>query len=75
MSISALTVLRYRIQDVESELPEKLPPLKEKTVSLKFHPLAAKTYNVLQAGFAVNAVDSERKDQVSFWSMRSPSFH
>jgi hypothetical protein len=33
-------------------------------VSLKFHPLAAKTYDVLQAGIAVNAVDSQRRDQV-----------
>ncbi|KAF8582292.1 hypothetical protein K439DRAFT_1618365 [Ramaria rubella] len=56
-------MFRHQIQDIERELPEKLPPLKEKTVALKFQPLAAKTYNVLQAGIAVNAVDSERKDQ------------
>ena len=54
-----------RIRDVEQELPEKLPELKEKTVVLKFQPLAAKSYNLLQSLIAVNAADTERTGLVS----------
>ncbi|KIJ44302.1 hypothetical protein M422DRAFT_30450 [Sphaerobolus stellatus SS14] len=61
--VMSTVMFRHRIKDLEEELPDKLPPLKEKVVKLKFHPLAAKTYNILQAGIAINAVDSERTDQ------------
>ncbi|KAF8517568.1 SNF2 family N-terminal domain-containing protein [Hysterangium stoloniferum] len=61
--VMSQVMLRHRIEDIEKELPNLLPPKKEKVVKLKFHPLAAKTYNVLQAGIAVNAVDSQRTDK------------
>lgn len=41
-----------------------LPPLKQETVLLHLDPIAARSYNALQAGIAVNAIDSERKDLV-----------
>lgn len=61
-----ITISLIRIQDVESDIPEKFPVLEEKIVKLKFQPLAARTYNVLQSLIAVNAVDSRREHQVTF---------
>jgi len=40
-----------------------LPPLMQETVLLDLDPLAAKSYNALQATIMINAIDSERKDQ------------
>lgn len=51
-----------RIEDVESDI--LLPFLDHKTVLLNLGPLETQTYNVLQAVIAINAVDSERVDQV-----------
>lgn len=51
-----------RIDDIEDEIT--LPPLVQETVLLDLEPTAAKTYNLLQALVAVNAVDSERTGAV-----------
>lgn len=52
----------YSIEDIEAEIT--LPPLVQETVLLDLEPTAAKTYNLLQALVAVNAVDSERTGAV-----------
>ncbi len=51
-----------RIEDVESDI--QLPSLCHETVLLNLGSLETQTYNVLQAVIAINAVDSERVDQV-----------
>ncbi|GJJ12357.1 hypothetical protein Clacol_006598 [Clathrus columnatus] len=62
-NIMTLIMFRHRVEDIERELPEKLPPIEEKIVKLKFQPLAARTYNILQSLIAVNAIDSQREHQ------------
>jgi hypothetical protein len=51
----------FRIQDIEADV--SLPPLVQESILLDLDPLAIKSYNSLQAAIAINAVDSERKDQ------------
>lgn len=52
------------IEDVERDEKAILPPLKQETVLLDLDPLAVKSYNAFQVIIAINAVDSERVDQV-----------
>ena len=54
--------MQYRISDIEKDI--LLPILRHEIILLDLDPYGVKTYNVMQASVAINAIDSERVDQV-----------
>ena len=56
-----------RVSDIEKEI--ELPPLRNEIVLLDMDPFGKKTYNVIQASIAINAIDSERTDRVRMKSV------
>jgi len=52
----------FRIEDVERDVV--LPPLKQDTIWLDLDDFSRKSYNAMQAIFAINAIDSKRVDVV-----------
>ncbi|KAJ7137908.1 P-loop containing nucleoside triphosphate hydrolase protein [Mycena epipterygia] len=61
MQLMSSVMIRHRIADVEEEVI--LPPVTQELILLDLDPLVVKSYNAMQAGIAINAVTSERKDQ------------
>ncbi|TCD68451.1 hypothetical protein EIP91_010737 [Steccherinum ochraceum] len=59
--IMEMVMIRHRSEDVEKDI--LLPRLRHETVLLDLEPYGALSYNVLQAGILINAIDSERTDQ------------
>ena len=66
----ARSLIEARYEDVEQDM--RLPILYNETVLLDMDPYAVKTYNILQAMIAINAIDSERKDLVR---IRAPGMY
>ena len=62
MRVSSDCDLVGRVDDIENDV--LLPFMSCETILLDLDPYALMSYNAMQAMIAVNAVDSERKDQV-----------
>ncbi|KAF9227568.1 hypothetical protein BS17DRAFT_693859 [Gyrodon lividus] len=56
--VMQMVMVRHRIEDVEKDIV--LPPMQHHTVYMDLNEYSLKSYNALQAGIAINAIDSER---------------
>ena len=54
--------VNYRIEDIEKEVV--LPAINQEIVLMDLDPYAVLSYNAMQAIVAINAIDSERRDEV-----------
>ncbi|KAG1723687.1 hypothetical protein EDB19DRAFT_1762532 [Suillus lakei] len=68
--VMEMVMVRHRIEDVEEEVV--LPPMRHAPIYMDLDAYAAKSYNAMQASIAINAIDSQREDQIKrrgmFWS-------
>ncbi|KAI0784409.1 SNF2 family N-terminal domain-containing protein [Abortiporus biennis] len=65
-------MIRHRIEDVEEDV--LLPILMQETVLLDLDVYGVKTYNVMQAVIAINAIDSERTDIDYFFHQKNTTY-
>ena len=61
-----------RIEDIEQDV--LLPPVSQESVLLDLDPYMIKSFNALQAIILINAIDSERTDQVCFFYTNAVSY-
>ncbi|KAH7909861.1 P-loop containing nucleoside triphosphate hydrolase protein [Hygrophoropsis aurantiaca] len=59
--VMEMVMVRHRVEDVERDV--KLEPMTHEIILMDLDPFALKSYNAMQASIAINAIDSQRKDQ------------
>ena len=66
--VMRMIMVQHGIENVEKDVIS--PPVEHELIFLDLDPVAVKSYNVLQAIIATNAVDSQRTEQVGRpWNM------
>ncbi len=62
LQVMQMVMIRHQIDDIEKDIT--LPPVVQESILLDLDPMVVKSYNALQATIAINAIDSQRTDQV-----------
>ncbi|KAF8635489.1 hypothetical protein AX17_003879 [Amanita inopinata Kibby_2008] len=72
VQVMRMVMVRHCVQDIENDV--SIPPVTHQSVTLDLEPQAIKSFNVMQAGIVINAIDSQRTGQDYMFYPRNANF-